>query len=303
MAVRALCYLLLMVCAFFLAPPRATAQDPAARQPDERAIREVAKAYAAALAKGDAAAVADFWTKDGDYFDEQGKPHRVSELATEVTKSKGATRLENKVTTSKIRFLTADVAVEDGTSEVASAVPGGDPVRGQYHATWVKQDGRWRLASLCELPVAAPNSAVEPKLEDLDWMVGNWVAELGGAKFELHVHWNDGRTFLLRDLKVSREGKVGARGTQRIGWDPLSRSLRSWSFDSDGGYGETTWVKEGDAWIGQAAGVLPDGRQTSSITVMTYDGKDRYTRRVVDGEVDNEPTPDQELTFVRQPGR
>jgi len=301
MAARRLCYLGLMVCV--LSSPRALADDAPARQQDERAIREAAKTYSAALAKGDAAAVADLWTKDGDYFDEQGQPHRVSELAAEVTSSKGAKRLENTITSSKIRFLTADVAVEDGTSEIASTEPGGEPLRGQYHATWVKQDGRWRLASLCELPVAAPIAAVEPKLEDLDWMVGDWLAELGGTKFELHVHWNDGRTFLLRDMKVSRAGKVGVRGTQRIGWDPLSRSLRSWSFDSDGGYGETTWVKEGDAWIGQAAGVLPDGRLSSSLTVMTYNGKDRYTRRVLDGEVDNEPTPDQELIFVRQPAK
>jgi hypothetical protein len=74
MAGRVLCCLGLMVCALSSAAPRAIAEDASTRQPDERAIREVAKAYATALAKGDAAAVADFWTKDGDYFDEQ-KPH------------------------------------------------------------------------------------------------------------------------------------------------------------------------------------------------------------------------------------
>lgn len=30
-------------------------------------------------------------------------------------------------------------------------------------------------------------------------------------------------------------------GTQRIGWDPLTRRLRTWVFDSSGSFGEGNW--------------------------------------------------------------
>ena len=29
--------------------------------------------------------------------------------------------------------------------------------------------------------------------------------------------------------------------TQRIGWDPAAKQIRSWEFDSEGGFGEGTW--------------------------------------------------------------
>ena len=65
-----------------------------------------------------------------------------------------------KVTASDIRFLTADVALEDGTSEVVwRATQHAPPDRGHYHAVWVREDGRWRLASLCEVPLTLPATA------------------------------------------------------------------------------------------------------------------------------------------------
>jgi hypothetical protein len=174
---------------------------------------------------------------------------------------------------------------------------GAPPVSGHFHAIWVKQDGRWRLASLCEIPIASP---ADPSLSELGWMVGTWTADSDGAKLEVTVQWNSTGTFLLRDMKAILDGKVGLRGSQRIGWDPLTRKLKSWSFDSDGGHGEATWVKNGDSWVGQATGVLSDGRQSSATTVITFDGKDSFTRKVLAGRVQGEPTPDQEVRYTRR---
>ena len=36
------------------------------------------------------------------------------------------------------------------------------------------------------------------------------------------------------------------------------------------------------------------------MTVMTFDGKDHYTRKVLDARIDNESIPDQEVSFVRR---
>lgn len=288
----------LMTLAMLLVALPALAEDADGRKQDEEAIRAVAKNYLAALAKGDSKALAEYWTTDGYYIDELGSSKPASELVAEVAQSAGKRAPVPKTTASKIRFLSADVAVEDGASEVAPPEGSGIPVvRGHYHATWVKQDGRWRLASLCEI-AAAPSG--DARLADLEWMVGTWTAESGGAHLELVVQWNAGGTFLLRDLKAIQDGAVVFRGSQRVGWDPRAQKLRSWSFDSDGGFGESTWTKDRDAWIGQGTGVLPDGRQTSATTVIKSDGKDSFTRKVVAARVEGEPAPDQEVRFTRR---
>jgi len=289
----------LMVLVTALVALPASAEDAGARKQDEQAIRATAKAYLATLAKGDPKALAEYWTADGYFIDELGNAKPASELAAEAKQTIGqGPKPESKATVSKIHFLTADVAIEDGTSEVALPdAKGVLPVRGHFHATWVKQDRRWRLASLCEIPIASP---ADQRLADLDWMVGTWTADSGGVTLEVIVQWNATGTFLLRDMKAIDDGKVVLRGSQRIGWDPLTRKLKSWSFDSDGGYGEATWTRDGDSWVGQATDVLSDGRQSSATTVITFDGKDIFTRKVLAGRVEGEPTPDQEVRFTRR---
>jgi len=285
--------LAVLACVLFALP--ASADEAATRQREEQAIRTTAKAYLAALANGDPKAIAEYWTPDGDFIDNSGNAHPASELAAELKPTAGqAPKAGTKVTLSRIRFLTDDVAIEDGESTDDQTAPS---ARGHFHATWVKQSGRWRLASLCEIPIG---STADPRLADLGWMVGAWTAESGGARLEVHVQWNATETFLLRDSKAVVDGKVVLRGSQRIGWDPLTRKLKSWGFDSDGGIDEATWTNEGDSWVGQSTGVLPDGRQSSSTTVITYDGKDSYVRKVLAGSVQGEPLPDQEVRFTRQ---
>ena len=92
------------------------------------------------------------------------------------------------------------------------------------------------------------------------------------------------------------------RGTQRVGADPLQRQLKSWSFDSDGGHTEAVWTKDGDSWVEQASGVLPDGRTATSTVVITRDGANSYTRKTLAARVAGQPIADQELRFTRQTG-
>ncbi len=281
----------------------AAAEADGARDQDEQAIRAAAKAYLAALAKGDSKALAEFWTKDGELIDAQGDVHSAFELAAEArpTSERGS-RPKIRITESKIRFIADNVAIEDGSSEMEFPDGKGEPpVRGHYHAAWVKQDGRWRLSSLCEIPVASAAETKEVKLSDLGWMVGDWTANCDGVRLEVDVQWNATGTFLLRNVKAIADGKVVLRGSQRIGWDPLTRNLKSWSFDSDGGYDEATWTREGGSWIGKTTGVLPDGRQSSSTTIIKFDGNNSYSRQVLAGQIQGEPIPDQLVRFTRVP--
>lgn len=278
-------------------PP--AAGDDEVRKQDEQSIRAAAAAYRAALAKGNRNELGDFWTADGDYVDGAGVSHPASELLAEAEQAaRQGPGPENKITASKIRFVAPDVAIEDGTSESSAA--SGDSaghVSGHYHATWVKQQGRWRLANLCELPDNAGGIA---DLDELAWMIGTWTAEHDGSYLEVRSQWNATGTFLLRDMKVIRDGAVVQRGSQRFGRDPASGKIRSWSFDADGGFGEATWTKQGDRWLGQATGTLADGRATSATSILSYDGKDSYTRKTIAGRIEDAATPDQVVRFKRQ---
>ncbi len=185
---------------------------------DEQAIRAAAKGYVEALGRGDAEALASFWTADGDVVDELGQSHPASELLKQLTPPEaGAARPEITMHESKVRFLSNDVAIEDGTSEV-TAGDGRGGAKGRFSAIWVKQEGRWRLASLREARI--PSVDRPARLADLGWLVGQWSAESGDTKLEVSVRWNANETFLLRDLKVTREQKTVFQGSQRVGRDP-----------------------------------------------------------------------------------
>ena len=254
-------------------------------------------------ARGDAQALGEFWVADGDVVDESG--HALPGREVVAGGGKGSikpnvedgARPQAKIVGSKLRFLTDDVAIEDGTSEMA-VEKGAAPVRGRFTAMWVKQGGKWKLASLREGRLEAPEPAT---LADLDWMVGDWSGERNGSTVEVSAHWNTNHTFLLRDLKLVNGGQVLFNAAQRIGWDPITGSIHSWVFDSDGGYGDGQWTKEGDSWVVEAQGVLPDGRRTTSFNMFTPDGKDQFIWKSLRSRTDGETQGDLEVKLTRKP--
>jgi uncharacterized protein (TIGR02246 family) len=305
----------------FAAAQDAVAQDPepsaiadAARRQDMQAIRAAAADYKAALDRGDGPALAALWTADGDIIDEQGRVLNGRETVGRMVKpTDGSPPLEFKIAETSLRFVTADVALEDGTVEIV--LPGvAAGLKGRFSATWTRQDGGWKLAGLRESRIDVAEALTLP---DLDWMVGDWVVvdDAGSGQrgvdrpsIEVTVRWNPSRTFLLRDMKISPAGAAAGSDTlamhvtQRIGWDPLSRQIRSWVFSSDGGHGEAVWSRDGRSWVARATSVLPDGTQTSSLNIYTYDGKDRCTWRSIPTHVGSEHAHTVNLTLVRKPG-
>src|SRR5205085_2075266 len=94
-------------------------------------------------------------------------------------------------------------------------------------------------------------------LKQLQWMVGDWQAEKGGVT--VSVRWALNRAFLLQEYKA-KDGDGELTVTQLVGFDPLTDRIKSWTFDSRGGYGEGLWSRDGNAWVIEAAGVLPGGQ-------------------------------------------
>ena len=289
------------------------AEAIADRQRDVDSIRAAAAAYKAALDRGDGPALAGFWTADGDIIDDDGRVLNGRETVGRIVKpTDGSPPLEFKIAETNLRFVTADVAIEDGTVEIV--LPGaGTGLKGRFSATWTRQEGGWKLAGLRESRIDQGQPLTLP---DLDWMVGDWIVvdETGAGRsdrptIEMKVRWNPTRTFLLRDMTIAPAGggpeasdMLAMHVTQRIGWDPLSKQIHSWVFSSDGGHGEAVWSRDGRSWVARATSVLPDGTQTSSLNIYTYDGKDRCTWRSIPTHVGSEHAHVVNLTLVRKPG-
>jgi len=289
------CSAALAVCLIAALP--AVAQGVSDRKQDEQAIRAASKDYLAALAKGDAKAIAAFWTRDGQFIDAEGTSTSASQLAADAAQNAGKpARGTARIIESTIRFLTADVAIEDGVSEVSGDEPG-EPVEvGQFHATWVKQDGRWRLGSLSESRL----DEIEPaRLTDLGWMTGHWSAASDKDQFHLHARWNATGTYLLRDTTIERDGATVFHSTQRIGRDPLTGKLRSWSFSDDGGYNQASWSGADDTWIEQVAGVAADGQTYKATNRVEFDGQGRFVLKTQQARMQGKAVPDREVVFTR----
>ncbi len=297
MRLRHVVAILLALCAAAVTSKPALAESKP-RPADEEAIRAAAKAYLAALARGDGKAVADAWTSDGELIDAAGKTHSVKEIVGELAdsgsdgKPPSARFVENR-----IRFLTDDVAIEDGVSEIAPSEGDSAPVRGHYHATWVRRDGRWRLAALHEAAAQAPPATGIAQLEPL---VGQWIAESGPTKVEIDARWNSTGAVLLRDTKVTQDGKLVFSASQRIAVDPESGKLHSWSFDDDGGHSEAVWTQDGDRWSEHASGVLADGRDFSAVNVIQFSGDDMFQVTSTSGRLHAQAVPDRQLQFKRR---
>ncbi len=270
---------------------------PAAnRAADEGAIKQAGKDYLAALDRGNAQELAEFWTPNGTLTDETGRTVRVRELLAKNESIKPNSRPAALVSNTSIRFIAPDVAWEEGDCSWKNVERGESPA-GHFLALWVRQDGRWRLESLRETRSEPVNSGSE--LASLDVLVGQWSGKVDQSTVRLVARWNSTKTFIRREITVITDGKESFGGIQEIGWDPLSRHIKSWMFNDDGSRGEGQWSKEGHAWMVATSQVLPEGKTVSSTQVYKFRDKDTLVWRSINGVVNHRPLPDMEVTLKR----
>jgi uncharacterized protein (TIGR02246 family) len=279
---------------------RTAAADPA-RQADDKAIRATADAYVKAYNGHDAAAIARLFTPDAQIVDAQG--HAIQGRADIENVFAGIFQEFPKATTSvaihSIRYLNPSLAVEDGTATVVLS-PGepGEPNR--YAVVHARQDGKWLIASAHDLP--SDDAPAEDHLKQLAWLLGEWVDESPESLVLTSYRWDDNHNFILSDFSIQVSGRPVMNGSQRIGWDPLAKVIRSWVFDSEGGFAEGVYSRDGNRWIVKMTGVTRDGKPASSTNVIRRAGKDRLVWESRDRMVGGEPTLDVgEITVVRKP--
>jgi uncharacterized protein (TIGR02246 family) len=237
---------------------------------DEATIRKAVAEYVAAFNKGDAKALAAMWSPEAVYTNpvsgEQvvGRAEIEKQFAGIFAEAKNI-KLEAK--TDSVRFVSPNVAVEQGTAKVIR--PDQSPEESEYTAVYLKRDGQWLLDRVTEEDVVAVPTHYA-QLKELDWMVGRWVDQDDNATVVTECSWTKNNNFLTRSFTVQIRDQIDMAGMQIIGWDPSTKQIRSWVFDSDGGFGQGTWSKKGNRWYIQQSGVLPDGRKSSSVNIVTY---------------------------------
>jgi len=275
-----------------LATPLGLAQQSKGNPKDEAAIAKNAEAFVEAFHKSDAKALAAFWTPDGDYTDETGKLLKGREAIEKAFKEFFAENkgLKLRINSDTLRFVTPDVAIEDGTTEVISP-DGGPPSKTRYTIVHAKKDGQWLLASVRDAPFA-PATNYE-HLRQLEWAIGNWADDVDkGEVARVSFEWADNQNFIVSTFATQVKNISIVGGTQWIGWDPLSKQIRSWTFDAHGGFGEGSWTKDGNKWIIKTNSVLQDGTKVAATNIVTVLDADTITWQSRDRTVDGKAVSD-----------
>lgn len=277
------------------------AAKPAAdRAADESAIRANIALFMKAYNTGNAKAIAALFTPDGQIEDKDGNVSEgreaIAETFADVFKTTPGKQLD--VFVESIRFIGADLAVETGTTK-ETIKPNEAPEYDRYTVLHVKRDGKWLMALARD--EEGPVGTNHERLQPLAWLVGDWVDDGGSTVVLSSCRWSKDGNFLLQEFKIKVNGHDSMDISQRIGWDPLAKRIRSWVFDSDGGYGESTWTRDGSGWIIKATAVRPDGTSASATNRLVPAGPDSYVWRSLDRVVGDEVQSPIEVKVVRKP--
>lgn len=268
------------------------AEDSKSNPKEAEAIARQAEAFVAAFDKGDAKALAAFWAPDGDYTDQSGK-RLVGREAIEkafaglFSEVKG---LKVGINSLSLRFVTPDVAVEDGVTEVYP--PGGQPPsRARYTIVHVKKDGQWLLSSVRDAMFTPPTNY--DHLRGLEGAIGDWAGESESGEVErLSLAWAENQNFITGSFATTLKHFSLGNMKVWIGWDPIAKSVRSWSFDAAGGFGEGTWSQVGKKWTIKSNMTLPDAKKVTGTMVLTLVDPDTIALQRKDLNVDGKPVPD-----------
>lgn len=263
-ALRSAVLCLLVAQVQLLADDRSNDRDSQA----EAAIRKTVASYVEAFNRGDATAVAEHWSEDGEWVSPAGDRVKGRDAITEEMNAYfaegGSPHIE--ISDATIRFLAPTVAVEEGTATVTRQ--GELPSQSTYIALHTKRDGKWKLDSVRETSIPTPPSNYD-NLKALEWMIGTWVDQDDDATIETRCQWTKNRNFMTRSFKVIIDDRIELEGTQVVGWDAAAGRIRSWVFDSNGGFGQGVWSRDGDRWTVNVVHVLQDGSRGSAINIIT----------------------------------
>ena len=270
--------------------------------PDEADVHKVMEAFVVAFNENDAAKLAATLAATAEFIDDDSNrvegAKAIEELLGKFFAANKGAKLQ--ITPEGTRTIAPGVAVEDGESVVTITDKKTQSVR-RFTIIFAKMDAGWKIASIREYPEEPEAEDPAERLKELEWFIGEWVDEGGDSLVTTTVKLSVDKSHLIRDFTVTQQGKELLRGMQRITVDPLTGTVKGWSFDSAGGYGESTWAKNGDSWLVRGTGVTSDGDVAAATYIIKPLAKDRIELRTMHKIVGDTVEADSTAVLVRKP--
>ncbi len=267
----------------------------------EDAIRNAAAEFTKAFDQGDAEALANHFTADGVYINEAGLRFEGRDaIRQEYAKLfQVSTGLKLKMEIDSIRQISPTTVVEEGRAALTPQPPGASRVMSAYTAVHTLQDGQWLMAHVSDTRVELPPDTGQ--LEDLDWLVGTWVAERNGTRVEIKGRWIEDKHFLARSHSVAESGQVTSTGLDIIGIDPATGKITSWHFTSDGGHAIGRWAPHDNGWLIELTGTTLGGVETIAVNNLSQKDNGTLVFNSINRWVGDATLPDiQAITIKRQ---
>lgn len=291
----------LVLCAVVLSAVGAVhAADTA---PAVEELRKASAAYAEAFTKGDFAALADQWTTR-------------AELVEGGTRLEGREAIVDSIKFWRERHPQASLAIElsdvelvaEPIARVAGVMrftnkPGDKPMESRFTGLRVKEGSVWRLAESRVTPAHAA------ALDDLDWMLGTWQADVADrATIEITYEKALGGYCIVGKTKIMPAGKAtllpkGIEALEVIHADRDAGLIRSWVFDSTGAKAEGFFEFDGTSFEKVMSGTPSDavrGRVATWVQVISPSGEGKATTHMIERRIDGVDLPDAApLTFKK----
>jgi uncharacterized protein (TIGR02246 family) len=251
----------------------------------------------------DAEALAGHFMEGGELIDENGNAYvgkaEITGLFKAFFTKFPKAMMELEVT--DVRSLGDSLAIEEGVRRI-TAEDGAAAAQLRYIAVRDKVGDHWPIASYREFaddPLPSP----QEMLLSLSWLVGDWVDESPEGRTAISYRWSEDGNFMIGDYTLSVGGLPESQSTQRIGWDAVEGTLRSWTFDSDGGFSEGEWTPTEAGWVVKSEAAMPDGTTGSATVTLAPTDEDHFTVRSSDRIVAGADEPEFELKIARRPPR
>lgn len=257
------------------------------READKMAIEKLSKQMLEAFNNRDAVAIASNYTTAAEFIRDDGEPIRgraeIEKGYAEFFRTlKGKPKLE--IQTNNLRFPSADTAVQEVTVRLKNA--DGEQIASSWrNSLLVREGGQWKVAMVNEWD---RDTGLDVSLNELDWIIGTWHAANKDREVTLVYVWDGNKKFIRGQYTVKEGGKVIDSGTQMITKDNAEGAIHSWVFQSDGGFGDGLWTREGQKWTVDVAGVTPDGRDMAATAVYLRIDANTFVWQAVDQSIAGE---------------
>ena len=267
-------------------------------------VRKLLTAVEEHLNRRDANGLASCWTAGGDFVGPSGERvegrHNIEKAFEELFAAQKDRKVKFQI--ASLRVAGDDLVLLDMVAQVKPGVTEGETEDSLLSLVVVKRIDRWLIESARE--TATSDASPARHLKVLEWMVGDWADRAPSTRDGLVVRstcdWTANHAFLIRKFKVEGRSDIARLGTEIIGWDPQARRIRSWVFDSDGGFGENQWIRDGDRWLIRYTGIRPDGSEASATSILTVVDADTVTVQSKDRMARGERQPDVPVVTIKR---